>query len=659
MARLAGSLALVAFVATVTYLNGLNGDFVFDDMPAIVDNNDVFADKSDLAQLWSNNFWGQEMGASWSQHHSYRPLTTMTFRWTISMFGLDKFWLHLGNVALHTIASVLMTLVFRACLPSFTPLVHTFAGLVFAVHPVHAESVSNIVCRAEMLAGIFWALAFLTYAWGVTSIDQRPASKSSSHTQSSTSPALSTMQFLPVCGLTLLFAVAALLSKEQGIMVLPACILWDILVNCKVELSSFVPFTPSQNSRHQALKPSSGAEKATSTAKAKPKPSVRSTNALWLRIAVMVVVTAMVYQMRVALNKGDDAKMDEKTNPANHIEDTLNRVLTKNHYAFIHFGLLVWPFSLCCDWSSFGVPNVEGLSDFRNLETAAMYLFLAWVCFASVFAKDLPQALRSSLLLGIGWAIVTFIPASGLLVEVGFVVAERILYMPVAGYCIALAAFLGHMGSFYSSQKGEVKLNVKSKKQLGGSNGDERAGKSVSGSDSESQDNGVGVCRDTRWLCVSAGVLILLVFTGRTVLRNADWQSELSLYETGLKVLPNNAKLNHNFAHSTSDIALKEVHYRAAIRIYPPYASAYINLGVVLAQSNRLSEAVSVWKKGLEQWNKRPIIGNDPAILNLNIGTGLKNMGRPREALPYLERCTQISQMPSCKQRLQEARSML
>ena len=121
----------------------------------------------------------------------------------------------------------------------------------------------------------------------------------------------------------------------------------------------------------------------------------------------LAVITVMVYGWRITLNKGDDAKMDEKTNPANHITGAapalsgpsfdrecrartklnagrpltgfLSRVLTKNYYAFLHFWLLVCPMVLCCDWSSFGVPNVDGLQDPRNLCTLTMYALLVGV----------------------------------------------------------------------------------------------------------------------------------------------------------------------------------------------------------------------------------------------------------------------------------------
>ena len=123
--------------------------------------------KSPWTQAFKNNFWGQEMGAPWSQHYSYRPFTTLTFRWNVATFGFDTFWFHATNMALHGLASALVTAVASRLCRGFASWVPLVAGLAFALHPVHAEAVANIVCRAELLACIFWCLAFLAYARGV------------------------------------------------------------------------------------------------------------------------------------------------------------------------------------------------------------------------------------------------------------------------------------------------------------------------------------------------------------------------------------------------------------------------------------------------------------------------------------------------------------
>lgn len=65
-------------VTIVCYLNGLNGDFVHDDIPAITMNKDVLALNPTTA-LFKNDFWGTAM-SDVSSHKSYRPLTTVSFR---------------------------------------------------------------------------------------------------------------------------------------------------------------------------------------------------------------------------------------------------------------------------------------------------------------------------------------------------------------------------------------------------------------------------------------------------------------------------------------------------------------------------------------------------------------------------------------------------
>lgn len=57
------------------------GDFVHDDLPAIVFNRDVSESGLDI---WINDFWGMPMKLKES-HKSYRPLTTLSFRYFIAL----------------------------------------------------------------------------------------------------------------------------------------------------------------------------------------------------------------------------------------------------------------------------------------------------------------------------------------------------------------------------------------------------------------------------------------------------------------------------------------------------------------------------------------------------------------------------------------------
>lgn len=70
---------IVSVVAILCYFNSLSGDFVHDDLPAIVFNRDVSDGTSSIADMLQNDFWGMKMKLKES-HKSYRPLTTLTFR---------------------------------------------------------------------------------------------------------------------------------------------------------------------------------------------------------------------------------------------------------------------------------------------------------------------------------------------------------------------------------------------------------------------------------------------------------------------------------------------------------------------------------------------------------------------------------------------------
>lgn len=70
---------IVTIFATAIYCNSLSGEFVHDDLPAILYNDDVLG-KTAFTDMFANDFWGTKMKSRHS-HKSYRPLTTLTFRY--------------------------------------------------------------------------------------------------------------------------------------------------------------------------------------------------------------------------------------------------------------------------------------------------------------------------------------------------------------------------------------------------------------------------------------------------------------------------------------------------------------------------------------------------------------------------------------------------
>lgn len=137
---------IIAAVSLVCYWNTCYGDFVFDDSEAITNNKDLRPESS-LFGLFVHDFWGGTLIANES-HKSYRPLTVLTFRLNYWLSGgLYPWGFHFVNVVLHAIVSVLSLRVFDEVFENRTSNTGVsreafLAALIFAVHPIHTESVS-------------------------------------------------------------------------------------------------------------------------------------------------------------------------------------------------------------------------------------------------------------------------------------------------------------------------------------------------------------------------------------------------------------------------------------------------------------------------------------------------------------------------------------
>jgi tetratricopeptide (TPR) repeat protein len=85
------------------------------------------------------------------------------------------------------------------------------------------------------------------------------------------------------------------------------------------------------------------------------------------------------------------------------------------------------------------VPVVRSVLDWRFLATAAAFGLLAWG-----FTK--PAVRRSTLPLGVLWYAITLFLTSNLLVLVGTIFAERLLYLPSVAFCLLVGAALVWVG---------------------------------------------------------------------------------------------------------------------------------------------------------------------------------------------------------------------
>ncbi len=92
---------------------------------------------------------------------NWHPLTTITHMLDCQLYGLKAGWHHFTNVLLHTVAVILLFLALRRMTGALWQ--SAFVAAVFAVHPLHVESVAWIAERKDALSAVFFTLTLLTY----------------------------------------------------------------------------------------------------------------------------------------------------------------------------------------------------------------------------------------------------------------------------------------------------------------------------------------------------------------------------------------------------------------------------------------------------------------------------------------------------------------
>ena len=91
----------------------------------------------------------------------FHPLTWMSHALDCTLYGLHPWGHHLTNLIFHTAASVLLFLAFRLLTGALWP--SAAVAALFAVHPLHVESVAWIAERKDVLSALFWMLALGAY----------------------------------------------------------------------------------------------------------------------------------------------------------------------------------------------------------------------------------------------------------------------------------------------------------------------------------------------------------------------------------------------------------------------------------------------------------------------------------------------------------------
>ncbi|MSR35150.1 MAG: hypothetical protein EXR95_00705 [Gemmatimonadetes bacterium] len=366
-----------ALVAVAFHVNALGNGFAYDDLHILPEHKELH-DIHNLPELMLKPYWPGEWG---NELGLWRPGTTLTLGLQWAAWQDRTMPYHLVNVLMHGGATALVVLLLATLA---TVPVGLLGGLVFAVHPVHIEAVSNIVGLAEVQAAIFFLAACLVHVRaGPTGARYGPGR---------------------IAAVTALY-LGAFLTKESAVT-LPGVI---FLIDCARERLGLAELRAYLRRRG----PVYGA----------------------LGAAAVAVLAGRVWVLgSIAHPMGPLG--------ADLLNAGVPRVWTVAGIWAHYVRLMAFPLDLSSDYSP-GVIPIElgwGALNATGLVLALLFLGLAWLTWRD---HDLGAGSTSARLVGFGvmWFVITISPISNVFFLAGVLLAERTLYLPSVG-AVAVAGWL-------------------------------------------------------------------------------------------------------------------------------------------------------------------------------------------------------------------------
>lgn len=157
--------AWLFLLCLLVFGRGLMGDYVMDDWPVIKENSRItdsqYIPDYFTAGVWANTDLAGQTGLN--DHSLYRPLFLLTLNIGHQLWGDNAFAYHALNLVLHGINTILVYLLISGFWTSASRMTAGMASAIFAVHPVHVESVSWIAGLTDPLVSLFLLGGFLLH----------------------------------------------------------------------------------------------------------------------------------------------------------------------------------------------------------------------------------------------------------------------------------------------------------------------------------------------------------------------------------------------------------------------------------------------------------------------------------------------------------------
>ena len=273
-------------------------------------------------------------------------------------------------------------------------------------------------------------------------------------------------------------------------------------------------------------------------------------------------------------------------------------LLTMPRVVLHYIKLLFFPIKLC---PAYMFPISHSLFELPVLASTGLLLCL-FIFMIRIYRYSKP------IFFSLWWFFITLIPASNLIVALNNPVAERHLYLPSIGFSLLVALVFGRMSKLKPDDTGNYIIRtgvVRERMALGWLSAD-----------------------FFRKVATILFILVLILYSLRTILRNNDWQEDLTLWSKTAEDFPNHWLAHYNVGNEYQRMGkLDEAigKYKTALSIRPNYADAHNNLGIVYAAKGRDNEAISEFKKAID-------LGRVGVVSQAHYNLGLTYHGQERLA---------------------------
>ena len=547
-------------------------DFINYDDPSYVTEN--FHVKSGIT-LRSIR-WAFTTGYSANWH----PVTWMSHMLDVQLFGLKPRWHHLTNLLFHIANTLLLFFLFHRMTKA--PWKSAFVAALFAIHPLHVESVAWVAERKDVLSTFFWMLAMGAYINYVE------------HRTEDGREGTGILRYSAI----LIFFVLGLMSKPMLVTFPFVLLLLDYW-----PLHRFEPKKSAREVRTKASRQGTGSgERAQLSAKKRKGESAKMRTAkgmvkeekpavhnfqwelirplLWEKMPLFVLAALSSIVTFVVQQKGGAVRTIEAISPGARIANAF-----VSYIAYI--GKTVWPVNLAVYY-----PHPGWWPLWQVL--GAVLLLMAVTISVIRTANRLPF-----LAMGWLWFAGTLVPVIGIVQVGGQAMADRYTYVPLIGLFVMAAWGIPEL----LKKLRPTRFPTPRKEAL---------------------------------FILSGLVLLSLFIVTRT--QAGYWRNNIALYDHSLEASPSEV------IHSIRGLAYGKLgeqrraisDYNRAVEINPNYSEAYNNRGIAYGKLGDQRQAIPDFDRAIAIDPKSAEVYN-------NRGVTYDKLGDHRRAIADYDRAVEIN----------------